>query len=129
MSEAFELVGVVSGRQLAICLDRFEDNAPVKDADVDLEIGGAKVALKRLADGEYEGTLAEELKPGVIAVTDTVVAGKDTNILAGDLVMHEPAAAHASQARSWQSYAARVAGALGVLGGLIWLGRRAGGAA
>ena len=125
VSEAFELVGVVSGKQLAIYLDRFEDNAPVKDADVNLEIGGAKVALKRLVDGEYEATLAEELKPGVIAVTATVAAGKDTDILAGDLDVHEPASAHASQARNWRSYAAWVAGALAVLGGLAWLRRRA----
>ncbi|HSV57345.1 MAG TPA: hypothetical protein VLJ19_00490 [Variovorax sp.] len=128
VSEAFELVVVVSGRQLAIYLDSFEDNAPVKDADVDLEIGGAKVALKRIADGEYEGTLAEELEPGVIAVTATVAAGNDTDILAGDLVMHGPATAHDSQARSWRAYAAWVAGALGVLGGLTWLRRRAGSA-
>lgn len=125
VSEAFEMVGVVSGKQLAVYLDRFEDNAPVKDASVDLEVGGAKVALKQKADGEYEGTLAEELKPGVVAVTATVVAGNDTDILGGDLVMPQPAAAPGTNARGWRSYASWAAGLLVLLAAMAWLRRRA----
>lgn len=125
VSEAFELVGVVSGKQLAVYLDRFEDNSPVKDASVELEVGGAKVALKRRADGEFEGTLAEELKPGVIAVTATVVAGNDTDILGGDLVMPQPAAVLGKNARGWWPYASGATGFLLVLAWLAWRKRRA----
>lgn len=128
ISEVFELVGVVDGRQLTVYLDRFEDNAPVKDAKVELEIGGAKLALRQHAEGEYQGALAQELKPGVIAVTASIVAGQDADILAGELDLHEAAAAQDTHARGWRAYAAWAAGAVVVLAALIWLGRRAAGA-
>ncbi|MBT2303615.1 hypothetical protein J7E70_24510 [Variovorax paradoxus] len=128
VSEVFELVGVVDGKQLTVYLDRFGDNAPVKDAKVELEIGGARVALQQHAEGEYEGALAQELKPGVIAVTASIVAGKDADLLAGELDLHEEAAAHDSPARGWRPYAAWAAGAVVVLAALAWFRRRAVGA-
>jgi hypothetical protein len=129
VSEVFELVGVVNGRQLSVYLDRFEDNAPVKDAKVELEIGGEKVALQQHAEGEYEGALAQELKAGVIAVTASIVAGQDADILAGELDLHDAAAAQDAHERGWRAYAAWAAGAAVVLGALAWLlGRRADGA-
>jgi hypothetical protein len=128
VSEIFELVGVVNGKQLTVYLDRFADNAPVKEAKVELEIGGAKVALQQHADGEYEGTLAQQLQPGVIAVTASIVAGQDADILAGELDLHEEAAAEGAHARGWRPYAAWAAGAIVVLGALAWLRRRAAGA-
>ena len=128
VSEIFELVGVLNGKQLTVYLDRFEDNAPVKDAKVEVEVGGTKVALRQHADGEYEGTLAQEPKPGVIAVTASIVAGRDADILAGELDLHEEAAAQAAHGRGWRRYAAWTAGALVVLGALAWHRRRTAGA-
>jgi len=124
VSDAFELVGVVNGKQLTVYLDRFQDNAPVRDAKVDLEIGGEKLALERHADGEYAGTLAGELKPGVIAVTAAIVAGGESDIVAGELDLHEQTVAHEAHARSWRQYAAWAAGALVVLGAVAWAMRR-----
>ena len=116
-SELFELVGVVNGKQLTAYLDHFENNEPVKGAKVELDIGGTKVALKEHEPGEFEGSLASELKAGITAVTATVVAGSDTDILAGELDVHEDVHAVAAHSHSWRKYVGwgvAVAAALGV---------------
>lgn len=89
VSESFELVGVVNGKQVTVYLDRFADNSPVKDAQIELELGGVKLALKSHAEGEYEADLPKVLKPGVIPVVATVIVGQDTDLLAGELDMHD----------------------------------------
>lgn len=124
-SELFEIVGVVDGKRLTLYVDRFEDNAPVKGAKVELELGGAKVALKEHADGEFEATLAETLKPGVTPVTATVVAGSDTDLLAADIDVHADAPAAPAHGNGGTQYFAWSAGALLVLGALAWRVRRA----
>lgn len=134
-SERFELVGVVNGKQLTVYLDRFDDNTPVKGARLDLELGGTKLALVELTDGEFEGSLAQNLKPGLTPVTAMVVAGKDSDLLAADIDVHAEALAAPDGGRGWKAYAGW---ALGALAALVLLaiasrharaGRRAGGAA
>jgi hypothetical protein len=130
VSELFELVGIVDGRKLTVFLDRFEDNSPVQGAKLELDIGGAKVALEEHEPGLFEGTLAEEPKPGVIAVTATVSTAKDTDLLAGELDVHEHEHAEAKGTRSWRDFAPWVV-ALAIAAGLAgWaVKRKAGGAA
>jgi len=127
VSDTFELVGVVSGKQLTVYLDRFADNTPVKGATVELEVGGMKVALKEHEDGEFEGTLAQELKPGMTAVTATVVAGNETDILGGDLDVHAAEHDHEAEAAVWPRYAIGGAAALALLLCAAVLMRRASG--
>jgi len=122
-SELYELVGVVKGKQLTVYLDRFEDNAPVQGARVELGIGGAKVALQEHGPGEFEGTLASGMKPGVHAVTATVVAGADTDFLAGELHVHEETQATAAHSHRWREWAGWALGALLVLGAGAWIWR------
>jgi hypothetical protein len=122
-SETFELVGVVDGRQLVVYIDRFTDNSPVKGAAVELEIGGAKVALQERADGELEGTLAGALKPGITPVTATVVAGSETDLLAADLDVHAEERAEAP-ARSWKPVAAWSAAGVAALALVGWIVQR-----
>lgn len=125
-SELFELVGVLSGKQITLYLDRFGDNSPVRDAQIELEIGGAKFRAEKQGEDEYEVVLAEAPKPGVLPVTATVTAGKDTDLLAGELDIHE--AAHTDEAvntHSWTEYAGWAAGGLVALVLLLWGGRRA----
>ena len=93
VSELFEMVGVVNGKNLTVYLDRFADNSPVKDAKVDLALDGTAIALEPHADGEFEATLQDSLKPGVVSVTATVVAGEDADLLATELDVHEELAA------------------------------------
>lgn len=126
VSETFELVGVVNGKQLTLYLDHFADNSPVKDAKVALEVGSAKVDVERHADGEYEATLAQPLSPGVVAITATVVAGNTTDLLAGELDIHEEAHADEVHERDWREFAAWAAGAAIVIGALSLIARAAG---
>ena len=63
-SETFELVGVVNGKRLTLYLDRYADGSPVKDAKLELELGGVKVPVESHGEGEFEAMLAQELKPG-----------------------------------------------------------------
>lgn len=126
-SELFELVGVVNGKQLTVYLDRFADNSPVKGARIDLEVGGTSVPLEEHSEGEFEGTLAHELKPGVTPVTATVAAGKDTDILAGELDVHEEEHSKVAAASKWSPYVGWTAAAVILVSALVWLGRRSNG--
>jgi hypothetical protein len=125
VSETFELVGVVNGQQISLYLDRAEDNSPVKAARLELELGGIKVALKPRGEAEFEATLVQALKPGVISVAATVFAGKETDLLAGDLEIHEDARSDAGTRNpSWKVYGGWAIGGLLALAPLLWgLGR------
>lgn len=126
-SDLFELVGVVNGTQIVLYLDRSDDNSPVKGAKLDLELGGAKIEAKPGADGEYTSTLAQPLKPGVTPVTATVTAGTESDLLAGEITIAEPAPAEAAPAPAWRRYAGWTAAGLallGLLGALAWFARR-----
>jgi hypothetical protein len=124
-SDLFELVGVVDGRNLTLYLDRAADNAPVDDARLELEVGGAKVAVKALPEGVFEARLAQPPKPGVTPVTAAVTAGPDSDLLAGELTIADEAPAAAPTA--WRGRQLAVWSAVGVLalGVLGWLIRRA----
>lgn len=107
VSETFELVGVLNGKQLTLYLDRAADNSPVKAAKLELELGGVKVDVKPHGEGEFEATLAKELNPGEITVSATVVAEQETDLLAGDLDLHgESHAAEAAPSQIWKVYGA-----------------------
>ena len=89
VSETFELVGVLDGKQVTLYLDRFADNTPVRGAKIDLEIAGAKFSAQSHGDDAYEIVLKEAPKPGVLPITATVTAGSDVDLLAGELDLHE----------------------------------------
>lgn len=125
VSELFELVGVVKGKQITLYLDRFADGSPVKDATLELELSGVKVPVEPHAEGEFEATLAQELKPGVVSVAVTVMAGAETDLLAGELDIHDEAhAEEAAHAHGWQEYALWAGAAGGALLLLVVLLRR-----
>ena len=128
-SETFELVGVLSGKQITLYLDRSADNSPVRGALIELEIGGAKFKSEKHGDDEYEVVLPEVPKPGVLPVTATVTTGNKTDLLVGELDIHEEAHTEASVATfSWAKYAGWAAGGLAVVALLVWGGRRVMGA-
>lgn len=125
VSETFELVGVLSGKQITLYLDRFADNSPVRGAQIELEIGGAKFKAEKQGEDEYEVLLPEAPKPGVLPVTATITAGNETDLLAGELDIHEEA--HTEEAvatHAWTETAGWVAGGVVVLALLLWGGRR-----
>lgn len=123
VSEAFELVGVIDGKNLRVWLDRFDDNAPIRGATIDLEIGGIPVALREQADGEFEATLASAPAEGMTPITATVTAGTVVDLLAADLDVHAATPA-ATPARDWTRIAAGASVALAVALLLARAGRR-----
>lgn len=136
-SDLFELVGMLSGKQITLYLDRHADNSPVLGAQIELEIGGVKFKAEKQGEDEYEVVLPEAPKPGVLPVTATVTAGNETDLLAGELDIHEEAHAdEVAHTHSWTEYAGWAAAGLAALALLVWGGRaigarrvRAGGAA
>lgn len=124
-SDLFELVGVLDGKHLTLWLDHAADNSPVKDAKLELELGGIKIPVESHGEGEFEATLAKPLAPGEFPVTATVYAGEETDLLAGDLDIHaEAEAAEAVHSHGWQEYALWAAIAGTALLSLGWLIRR-----
>lgn len=124
VSDLFELVGVVNGKTLTLYLDHAADNRPVKDAKLQVELAGAPLELRPHGEGEYEATLANALAPGVTAITATVVTATDSDLLAGELDLHEDAHADAPAAPSASTVGLGVAGGIGALALLAWFGRR-----
>ncbi|GIX54452.1 hypothetical protein ACU6VJ_11155 [Sphaerotilus sulfidivorans] len=123
VSDAFELVGVLNGKQLTLYLDRAADNAPVTEAQIELEIGGAKVKAEKHEDA-FEVVLADAPKPGVLPITATVTVGNEVDLLASELDLHEEAHAdEAAHVHSWKEYAGWATAALGTLVVLILIGR------
>ena len=123
VSELFELVGVVNGRQLTLYLDHAATNAPVTDAKLDVELGGLKLDLKPRAAGEFEATLAAALKPGVTPVTATVTTPTESDLLAGEIDLHglplDAAQADAAHEHGWKEYAGWALGGIVVAGVLL----------
>ena len=99
-SEVFELVGVLDGKTLTLYLDRAPTNEPVPKADIELEFAGAKLKPKAQADGSFVLELPQPPGEGVHAITATVTAGEEADLLAGELDLHSDAS-HADEHAHW----------------------------
>lgn len=125
VSEDFELVGVLSGKQITLYLDRFADNRPVRDAQIELEVGSAKFKAEKHGEDEYEIVLPEVPKAGVLPVTAIVTAGNESDLLAGELDIHDDS--HSDEVAyplSWKVYAGWLAVGIAGLVLLVWASRR-----
>jgi hypothetical protein len=87
-SKDLELVGILNGKLVTLYLDRFEDNSPVNDAQIELGIAGSKYQAQKHGEGEYEVTLKDTLKTGVLAITAIIQAGDLTDLLVTELDLH-----------------------------------------
>jgi membrane fusion protein, heavy metal efflux system len=132
-SDLFELVGIVDHNKMTIYLDRFSTNEPITQAQIELEIAQDKSPLKLIAKAEADGTFSvtNDLleKPGTYALSFTVTAGKDTDLLAGELKIGQEAAvdSHDGHATTpWLHYAAYAAAALlaGLIAAFAWRKKR-----
>lgn len=127
-SDLFELVGVVDNSEMKIYLDRYASNEPVTDAKIDVEAGAAKGSAAPQPDGSY--SFKHELlgQPGALAVSFVIAAGKDTDLLAGDLVITDPhnEDEHHDENRPWLRWAAYAGAALllAALAAAAWRSRR-----
>ena len=126
-SDLFEIVGVVENGAMTLFLDRFATNDPVTDAKIDLEVGAVKGSAQAHPDGTYSFKHAALTQPGQFPVTFTVTAGTDSDLLAGELVLADPAAARVRAGdNSWPWRWGWVAGALLLVAGIAiaWWSRR-----
>jgi hypothetical protein len=125
VSELFELVGVLDGRQIRLYLDRAADNSPVTDARIELEIGGQTYLAARQGADTFEVLLSAVPGPGVLPITATVRAGADADLLAGELDIHADAHAdEAAAAPAWQARAGWAVAGLALLAALATAARR-----
>ncbi len=92
-SDAYELVGVLSGRQLTLWLDRAATNAPVTAGTLELELGDVKLQARPAGD-TWVATLPAAPAPGTLPVTATVTAEGGSDLLAGELVLAAPGDGH-----------------------------------
>jgi membrane fusion protein, heavy metal efflux system len=113
-SDLFELVGMVEGNELKIYLDRYATNEPVTDAKIEVEVGSIKGIAAVQADGSYSFKNDVFAKLGELAVSFTVLAGKDADLLVGDLKIGSPVDDHAhdAAAKPWLRWAAFAGGVL-----------------
>ena len=86
-SELFEAVGILKGRMLEIYIDHAATNAPVQNAKLELELNGQQVPVELHNEGEFDAQLPEGIEDGTVAVSMTVSAGEDIDLLAGDLIV------------------------------------------
>ena len=118
VSENYELVAIVQGRQMTVYLDQFVSNTPVVDADMDFDFSGTVVKATRNADGTYSVALPKKVDlKSSIPVTVTILAAAGADLLSGDLVI-----AQSDKHSSWSTFwmVAIVAACLIALL-LIWL--------
>jgi hypothetical protein len=74
-SEEFELVAVLAEGKLTLYLDRYADNAPVPDAEVEVESGAFKAVAAQVAPGVYTVPGQAFAQPGKHPLTISVQAG------------------------------------------------------
>lgn len=99
-SEAFELVAVLADGKLTLYLDRYVDNAPVPDAEVEVESGAFKAVAAQVAPGVYSVPGQVFAQPGKHPLTISVQAADAADLLIAALDLALPAAG-AEHARIW----------------------------
>lgn len=114
-SDLFELVGVVDKGEMTVYLDRYATNEPVVGARIEFEAGSIKGVAQPRPDGTYLAKFDALAKPGQLALSFTVTAGADTDILAGELSLGEAHDPHEDAGRPWARWATYAALTLAVL--------------
>lgn len=92
VSDLFELVGILEGRHLTLYLDRADDNRPVDGARLEVDFSGTRLTLTDRGNGIFDAELGTPPAAGVTPITATVVAGAQSDLLAGELDLHADAA-------------------------------------
>ena len=91
-SPLFELVAVANGTGLVVYLDRFETNAPVIGASVDVETPAGPASAVQ-DDEVYLLEAPWAAKPGTYELLFTIAAETDIDLLTATLTIPEPLAA------------------------------------
>jgi membrane fusion protein, heavy metal efflux system len=95
-SDLFEVVGILAGKELSVFVDRYDTNEPVTKATVEMEVNGVKKnGILHNDNGDFVFPADTFTKPGSYAITLTITAGEDIDILGGNLVVPAPIDGHA----------------------------------
>ena len=122
-SQDFDLVAAMDGGQMLLWLDRGSDNAPVTDAQIEVEAGAWKGVARPAGDGSYRVDAAGLARPGNHELVFTVQAGSALDLLPATLVL--PGEATAAAPAPGRAVLPVVAGGLAVLAAIaLWLRRR-----
>lgn len=111
-TEDFELVAQVQGTTLTLTLDRFDTNAPVLDAQIEVESGAnLKAMAKPIAPGVYALEAPMLAAPGSYPLAFSVQAGDITDLLAATLDIAAPSAStvHVHGWGEWATWGASAA--------------------
>ena len=125
-TESFELVGHLSGGELSILIDRYETNAPVLNGTLEVEYKGLKAPAKFHADlGDYAiddpKLLAAISKPGSHPLLFTLIAGDESDLLEGTLVV---SAVHSDEHDHFDGWPWVIGAALAAILAAIVIARR-----
>lgn len=123
-TEEFELVAVPEGKKLVLYLDRFDTNAPVADARIEVESGAFKAVATEAAPGVYWLPGEAFAAPAKYPLTISVQAGESADLLTATLDLTKPAAGagHARSREEWAVWGA--SGALLLAGAGFVIARR-----
>jgi hypothetical protein len=129
VSESFELVGRLHHDELSILIDRATTTEPVLNASLSVEVDGRSAIAPFHADhGDYSLTdseiLAKLQKAESKSLVFTLVTGSDSDLLSGELDVHDEVLAATGTLHGWKDYAAWTGLILAGLAALTVLFRR-----
>ena len=95
-SETYELVAVLEGERLTIYLDRFEDNAPVTEANITVTVNDEPLIAQPSGDGTYSISSKRFAGRGLVELVFDIKAKDGDDLLIGKFTL----AGSAQDARS-----------------------------
>ena len=102
-TDLFELVATPHNGLLTIFVDRFANNQPVSDANVEIESGKWKAVANAVEGGAYQVAAPQFAVPGSYPLVFTVTAGDDADLLETTLVIGEAVSATTPGNLPWRS--------------------------
>ncbi len=119
-SDLFELVGILNGKELWLYLDKAESNEPVERAAIEIESGSFKGKAVASQNDTFKLMAPSLAQPGQHALTITVEAGDESDLLTTTFEMKAADSPDAKKALAgnWLVYAG-VAIALALLAAAV----------
>lgn len=115
VSEDYEVVAVLKGKELIIYVDRFADNSPVTGAHLTVTIGTREIQPEWTPDGAFRLESNDLLRPGKHELILSLQEGSNSDLLITSLEVPEAPHAAASQALSSPSLDSRLKTAISIL--------------
>jgi hypothetical protein len=130
-SEEFELVAVLAEQQLTLYLDHYASNAPVTDAQIEVESGAFKAVALQTEPGVYTLPGAAFKQPGKYPLVFSIETETSADLLTTTLEVPQPVLAAAASEHGedhrliWAAAAALVLLVVGVAGFVVLRRRHA----